>query len=113
MTEFLITSVEAVRSMQVDKHTQLWSTRKFGGCALGDIRRTRRLVQLASHVGTAPLRACCGDAAASKGAYRLLRNEAVAAEAIAAGGFAATAVLAGCTGGLAGGGGQHDADVRP
>ena len=72
-----------------------WAYETFRRCDLGDVRRTRRVVklagQLAAHVGQAPVRACRGDAAASEGAYRLLRNEAVDPEAIAAGGFAATA----------------------
>lgn len=71
-----------------------WASEVFGGCALGDSRRTRRLVKtagmLASQVGSAPSRACSGDSAASEGAYRLLRNDAVSAEAIAEGGYEAT-----------------------
>ncbi|MEN8176606.1 MAG: IS4 family transposase [Pseudomonadota bacterium] len=72
-----------------------WASEVFGGCALGDQRRTRRLVKtggmLASQVGSAPSRACGGDSAASEGAYRLVRNDAVEPEAIAEGGFMATA----------------------
>ncbi|MBW2270665.1 MAG: transposase, partial [Deltaproteobacteria bacterium] len=72
-----------------------WASEVFGGCALGDTRRTRRLVKtagmLASQVGSAPSRACNGDSAASEGAYRLVRNDAVEPEAIAEGGFMATA----------------------
>lgn len=75
--------------------TVAWSEVTFGDCVLGDARRTRRLVkvgaQLAAHAGQAPSRACRGDAAANEGAYRLLRNEHIAPEAVAAGGFEATA----------------------
>jgi hypothetical protein len=78
-----------------------WANAVFGGCALGDARRTRRLVKmagmLASQVGSAASQACDGDAAASEGAYRLIRNAAVEPEAMAEGGFEATARAAlGC-----------------
>lgn len=77
-----------------DSDTGRWAQRLFGGCELGDKRRTARMVkvaqQLASHVGSSPLEACGGDEAASEGAYRLLRNQAVEVDAIAEGGFSAT-----------------------
>ncbi len=78
-----------------------WSQGLFGQCELGDKRRTRRLVKLAAslatHTGRSVLRACDGDAAASEGAYRLIRNDSVAVQAIAEGGFQASAELArGC-----------------
>jgi len=79
---------------QVARDAGVWAASLFGGCELGDARRTRRLVQtvslLASRVGASPLKASAGDSAASEGAYRLIRNEAVEASAIAAGGFEAT-----------------------
>lgn len=75
-----------------------WSQGVFGGCELGDKRRTRRLVilgaSLGAHVGSSPYAACRGDEAANEGAYRLLRNEAVEPEAIAEGGFCATVAAA-------------------
>lgn len=81
--------------MWQQRDTEVWAEATFGGCDLGDARRTRRLVnvggQLAAHAGQAPSRACRGDAAANEGAYRLLRNEQVEPAAIAAGGFEATA----------------------
>lgn len=87
--------------MHIERDTVSWAEQTFGGCELGDARRTRRLVkvagQCAAHAGEAPTRACCGDSAANEGAYRLLRNDAVAPEAIAEGGFQATAEAArGC-----------------
>lgn len=87
--------------MQIERDTGRWAEQTFGRCELGDRRRTRRLVkvagQCASHAGDAPSRACRGDSASNEGAYRLLRNDAVAPEAIAEGGFLATAEAArGC-----------------
>ena len=84
--------------MQIHRDTTRWAEQMFGGCELGDARRTRRTVklgaQLAAHAGQAPVSACRGDSAANEGAYRLLRNEAVAPEAIAEGGFQATVQVA-------------------
>lgn len=75
----------------------VWAEATFGDCDLGDVRRTRRLVkvgaQLAAHAGQAPVSACRGDTTACEGAYRLLRNDGVKPEAIAEGGFQATARL--------------------
>lgn len=68
-----------------------WSQQMFGGCALGDTRRTARLVdvarRMASQLGQSLARCCEGDAAAMLGSYRLLRNAQVEPEAIRAGGF--------------------------
>jgi hypothetical protein len=70
---------------------ELWAELK---CALGDSRRTRRLVGYAA--GEAPRAsrstssACSGDDTAAEGAYRLVRNPSVAADAITEGGFQAT-----------------------
>jgi len=94
---------KGVGFMELERNTERWAEQVFGGCELGDVRRTRRLMtmaaQLAAHAGEAPSRACRGDAAANEGAYRLLRNKAVAPEAIAAGGFRATAQAAQTCGG--------------
>jgi len=80
--------------MVVETDATRWSEEIFGGCDLGDKRRTRRLVslgsRLAAHVGRMPHAACRGDAAANEGAYRFLRNKAVEAQAMARGGFAAS-----------------------
>lgn len=66
----------------------------FGYCALGDVRRTKRLVDYAareaSRLGRSTTAACEGDAAAAEGAYRLMRNNAVNPDDIAEGGFQAT-----------------------
>lgn len=80
---------------------EVWAQEVFGRCELGDVRRTHRLVKtagmMASRVGEAMVSASDGDEAASEGAYRLIRNQAVAASKIAEGGFAATVAAAqGC-----------------
>ena len=81
--------------MSLSKEALAWSEAVFGGCELGDSRRTRRLVkmsaQMSAHAGEAPVSACRGDSAACEGAYRLLRNKHVDAAAIAEGGFRSTA----------------------
>lgn len=80
--------------MDIHRDASAWAEEVFGGCELGDKRRTRRLVILGSslgaHVGSSPYAACRGDGAANEGAYRLLRNEQVDPQAIAEGGFAAS-----------------------
>lgn len=80
--------------MEIQRQAGAWSQEVFGGCELGDKRRTRRLVilgaSLGAHVGSSPYTACRGDEAANEGAYRLLRNDAVEAQAIAEGGFQAS-----------------------
>jgi hypothetical protein len=80
--------------MHVETDAGRWAQEVFGCCELGDSRRTERLVKVASslaaHAGRMAHAACRGDAAANEGAYRLLRNEAVEAEAIAQGGYAAS-----------------------
>lgn len=87
--------------MHIDRDTGRWAEQTFRRCGLGDQRRTQRLVKIAghcaSHAGDTPSGACRGDSAANEGAYRLFRNDAVAPEAIAEGGFLATAEAArGC-----------------
>lgn len=81
------------RAKRAKLEAEAWAQRYFGGCELGDVRRTRRVVtmatSLARHVGRSPHAACRGDAAANEGAYRLLRNESVDPRAMAEGGFAA------------------------
>lgn len=71
-----------------------WAQRTFGECQLGDTRRTRRLVdvatRMASHLGSALCKSCDGDTAALLGGYRLMRNPKVRPGAISEGGFAAT-----------------------
>ena len=71
-----------------------WAEETFGGCALGDTRRTARAVKvatgLARQVGSSLLKSCEGDSAAVEGIYRLLRNDAVDPQALAEGGFQGT-----------------------
>ena len=65
----------------VTERTQ-WAGENFGECALGDKRRSTRLVRmaedLARHAGSSLLKSCDGDEAAAEGMYRLLRNAEVA-----------------------------------
>lgn len=72
----------------------VWAAATFGQSDLGDRRLTKRLVDMASRlarqIGTSMAACCNGDAAAQSGSYRLLRNESVAPQAIAEGGFGST-----------------------
>lgn len=72
-----------------------WAKVSFGDAQLGDVRRTRRLVEIAAsfarHTGSSIPAACEANAAAVEGAYRFARNEAVEPADIAEAGFAATA----------------------
>lgn len=78
----------------VERDALRWAQETFGGCDLGDVRRTKRAVQLlaslAHHAGGSVLHACRGDSAATEAGYRLIRNGAVQADALAEGGFGAT-----------------------
>ena len=74
--------------------TQQWAHQTFGGCELGDKRRTRRLVRTAGHLGERPehsLSAACPDEAERLAAHRLMENDQIDPEAISEGGFAAAA----------------------
>ncbi len=75
--------------------TDEWAKSTFGGCELGDRRRTDRVVDFASRLATNPkgsVNEVCGDdTAAAEGAYRLLRNEAVLDKSIDEGPFKKTA----------------------
>jgi hypothetical protein len=81
-----------------------WSGELFGHCDLGDVRRTRRLVdvaaRLARNAGQSLARCCQGDTAAVLGSYRLIENASVGAEAIAEAGFEAMAQAAQTTSGV-------------
>lgn len=73
-----------------------WAQENFGRCDLGDKRRGARLVgiagDLARNAGASLLKSCEGDEAAAEGlSDRLLRNAEVDPDAIAEGGFEATA----------------------
>lgn len=71
-----------------------WAEENFGGCVLGDKRRTDRVVKvaegLARHGGGSLLKSCEGDSAAVEGVYRLMRNEQVEPQGVTEGGFLAT-----------------------
>lgn len=79
----------------VASEPEAWAEETFGGCELGDRRRSARLVRMAGDIarraGSSLLKACDGDEAAVEGMYRLLRNDSVDPAEIAEGGFAATA----------------------
>jgi hypothetical protein len=67
-----------------------WAQVTFGHCALGDRRRTRRLVEYAAREAGSGAhstgRACAGQPAEAEGAYRLMRNDKVNPGDIAEGG---------------------------
>lgn len=79
---------------KVESDASSWAQETFGQCELGDVRRTRRAVDLAAalarHSGGSVMHACRGDGAAMEGGYRLIRNDSVQPEALAEGGFQAT-----------------------
>src|SRR6266571_4144018 len=57
-----------------------WAVREFADAELGDERRTKRLVELASVLGqhpTAALPEACGDGGMLKAAYRFFDNDAI------------------------------------
>src|SRR5260370_14994973 len=57
-----------------------WAVREFADAELGDERRTKRLVELASVLGqhpTAALPEACGDGRMLKAAYRFFDNDAI------------------------------------
>lgn len=77
-----------------------WAQQVFGRCDLGDRRRTARLIDYARRQAQRPRAsvsgACRGQSHAAEGAYRLLRNPEVKAEAIAQGHYGETVKR--CTG---------------
>lgn len=81
--------------MSFERDARRWAEQLFGGCHLGDRRRTDRLVDYAARQATDPegstSRACRADAAAREAAYRLLRNDDVLPRDIDEGAFAAVA----------------------
>src|SRR5262245_21341170 len=63
--------------------TQAWAHDEFGLAQLGDARRTRRLVRLASEVAACPagtVTRACASSASREGAFRLLENYSVRAD---------------------------------
>lgn len=71
-----------------------WAQQQFGGCDLGDIRRTQRLINYAARQAAQPEvsthAVCAGDDAVAEGTYRWMRNSAVDPKAVDEGPFAAT-----------------------
>jgi len=83
--------------MELRDDPRKWAQAQFGHAALGDPRRTARLVKLAANKAkavTSTIPEICADSAAQEGAYRLLRNPAVEADAIVEAGCARTAEVA-------------------
>jgi transposase-like protein/DDE family transposase len=81
--------------MSVVQNNETWAEELFSECDLGDKRRTKRLIKVASDlagkVGKSLSTVCQGDDAALEGGYRLIRNESVQASAIGEGGYCAIA----------------------
>ncbi len=75
-----------------------WAEEEFGDAELGDVRRTRRLVMLASEIAEKPagtVTRSCASSASREGAFRFLENAAVRPDAVRASIQAAT--LARCS----------------
>jgi hypothetical protein len=71
--------------MNIFSTNHSWAYTEFGKAALGDPRRTARLVRLAEQRGAQPhasIAECCGTPAESKAAYRFYENPSVKEEAI-------------------------------
>ena len=67
-----------------------WAQLIFGQANLGDPRRTKRLVQLASDIAenaTSSIVKACNSSAKIEGAYRFVRNEKISPDEIANAGF--------------------------
>jgi hypothetical protein len=77
-----------------------WAEAMFGGCELGDARRTRRAVDYAARQAAIPggstNEVCAGDDAATEAAYRFMRNDAIEPRALEEGPFQHNAAQ--CTG---------------
>ena len=74
--------------------SEQWAKEQFGHAELGDPRRTRRLVLLASSIAQSPGNAVSNlslSPAEMEGAYRFIRNDQIEPEAIAEAGYQATA----------------------
>jgi hypothetical protein len=64
-----------------------WAEAEFGHADVGDVRRTRRLVQVAAEVANRPagtVTKACASSASREGAFRLLENRGVHSEAVRA-----------------------------
>lgn len=84
--------------MSKKREVHQWAIATFGKAKLGDVRRTKRVVKvatdLAATVGASPSRASGRSKAAVEGAYRFLRNESVDPAAMAESGFRASVTRA-------------------
>lgn len=89
-----IINLEAL-AMHNNSSSLEWASELFGGCGLGDSRRTQRLVQLAAlmadHAGQSLNAACDGREAEVEASYRLIRNSHIALSAMTEPAFQATA----------------------
>jgi hypothetical protein len=64
---------------------QRWAEAEFGSAELGDVRRTRRLVQLGAELALRPagtVTRACGSSASREGAFRFLENSAIRVEPV-------------------------------
>jgi hypothetical protein len=62
-----------------------WAEAEFGRADVGDVRRTRRLVQMAAEVARRPagtVTKACASSASREGAFRLLENDCVRPDAV-------------------------------
>ncbi len=79
-------------------NAQDWAQRTFGRAALGDSRRTKRLVdigtRMARYSGKTVASSCAGEGALLEGTYRFIRNDKIDAQDIRQAGFQATGELA-------------------
>ena len=76
-----------------DAAVAAWAAHEFGAAALGDLRRTVRLLQLATALGAQPsasLPEACADPATLKAAYRFFDNDDIPPEAVLASHVGAT-----------------------
>lgn len=83
--------------MEIQDDSKQWAEAHFGKAKLGDARRTARLVKLAASKAddmTSSIPEITVDSAAQEGAYRLLRNPEVEADAIIDAGCSRTAEIA-------------------
>src|SRR5580658_5150776 len=74
--------------------TKRWAQEQFGQAELGDQRRTKRLVKIATDLardkGATVPQACGTDGAAQEAAYRFIRNEAIEPARIGQAAYGAT-----------------------
>ena len=71
--------------INMDQTTQSWAEQEFADANLEDQRRTQRLILIAEQRGSQPhasFSQSCGDAAATKAAYRFYENEDISPDAI-------------------------------